>query len=351
MKIILSLFFTSLLLPSMLFSENKHNNIEQKHTSVIVFMYHRFGESKYPSTNIRLEQFEKHLDYLQQNNYIVWPLSKIIRHLLKGEDIPRKTVALTIDDAYSSTYEKAYPMLKNKKFPFTVFVNTQSIEYESTSYMTWNQMREMQSYGAEFANHSLSHDFLLPRDNESGHAWKKRLKYEIQGAQQILQEKLGSSTNENPKLFSYPFGEYSVQTAEFIQSMGYIGITQTSGPIDMQSDTRTLPRFAMSEAFGDMDGFSLKLQTIPLPMASASPKEPLMFSNNPPILTIKLRYPIKKLQCYLGNGEELQINWISQTEFHIQAKDPLLIPRDRYTCTAPIDEYKWYWYSHLWIVK
>ena len=29
-----------------------------------VLMYHRFGEDKYPSTNIRIAQFEAHLDML-----------------------------------------------------------------------------------------------------------------------------------------------------------------------------------------------------------------------------------------------------------------------------------------------
>ncbi len=346
-KIILSLFINFSVFSSMLHSDD----IEKNDADSIVFMYHRFGETTHPSTNIRLEQFERHLNHLQKNNFIVWPLSKIVRHILEGEHIPQKTVALTMDDAYVSIYTKAYPMLKKKKFPFTVFVNTLPIDNASKNYMTWSQMLEMQSNGAEFANHSLSHNFLLPIDDESEYEWKKRLKHEIEGSQRRLQKELGSSTNENPKLFSYPFGEYSLQTAEFIQGMGYVGVTQTSGPISAQSDTRTLPRFPMSEAFADMDGFSLKLNALALPMASASPLEPLTALNNPPTLTIKLNHPIKKMRCYLGNGEKLLLNWISETEVNIHAKDPLHAPRDRYTCTAPREANKWYWYSHLWIVK
>ena len=34
------------------------NNIKN---SAVIYMYHRFGESAYPSTNITLEQFEEHL--------------------------------------------------------------------------------------------------------------------------------------------------------------------------------------------------------------------------------------------------------------------------------------------------
>ena len=65
-----------------------------------VLMYHRFGEDRYPSTNIRIEQFESHLDMLASGGYHIWPLSKIVDHLQQGLDMPDKTIAITIDDAY-----------------------------------------------------------------------------------------------------------------------------------------------------------------------------------------------------------------------------------------------------------
>ena len=36
--------------------------------SAVVFMYHRFGESETPSTNIRLDQFERHIEELSTGN-------------------------------------------------------------------------------------------------------------------------------------------------------------------------------------------------------------------------------------------------------------------------------------------
>jgi len=320
-------------------------------SSATVFMYHRFGESKYPSTSIRTEQFEAHLAYLEKNGYNVWSLSKIVNYLLEGRDIPEKTVALTIDDAYKSIYTDAFSRLKEKKFPFTIFVNTASIDSKSKSYMSWDEMREIKLFGAEFANHSLSHDYMLPKDNENKEQWQNRIRYEIETAQKRLHEELGADTNENPKIFSYPFGEYSEQTSDFIKNLGYIGVTQTSGSIDMQSDTKALPRFPMAEAFADIDSFVLKLKTLPLPISSVSPKEPLISSENPPVLTLELKNPIKNLQCYLSSGEPLSLEWISKTEVNIIAKNRLKRPRDKYTCTAKANGDRWYWYSHLWIVK
>lgn len=345
MKKVLLVFLFSLLFESFLFAKS------QESESAVVFMYHRFGETKYPSTNIRLEQFEKHLEYLSQNGYQVWPLSKIVSYILEKKRLPQKTVALTIDDAYKSIYTEAFPRLKKLNFPFTVFVNTMPIDNGSKSYMSWEQMREMSEYGAEFANHSISHDYLIPKVGEDKEAWQKRIGREIEIAQKRLQDELGAKTNQNPKLFSYPFGEYTKETAEFIQSLGYVGVTQTSGAIDGDSDTKTLPRFAMSESFADMDGFLLKLNTLPLPIESRSTLEPLIGNENPPKLTIKLKKEIKNIGCYLSNGDAIPVKWISEREFSVKAENRLKSPRERYTCTAKANDEKWYWYSNLWIIK
>jgi len=318
--------------------------------SAVVFMYHRFGETTYPSTNITIEQFQYQLDYLEDNNYSVLPLSKIINNLINKKHIPKKTVALTIDDAYISTYTKAYPMLKDKNFPFTVLVSTKPIDNRSKNYMTWDMMREMKKNGVEFANHSLSHDYLLQRANESDSRWRQRVLPEIQKAQIRLQEELGPDTNENPRLFSYPFGEYDTKTINLLEDLDYIGITQTSAPIGEESDFSALTRFPMAEAFATPDGFTTKLNTLPMPIDSISQKDPLLKEQNPPKLHIKLKNSLKNITCYLSNGEKIKTKLISDTEIEVIANEQIKQKREKYTCTAPAKDGKWYWYSHLWIL-
>lgn len=319
--------------------------------SAVAFMYHRFDNSKYPSTNITLKQFQYHLDYLQKHDYNVWHLSKILRHIIDKKSIPPKTVALTIDDAYISTYTKAYPMLKSKNFEFTIFVNTNPTDKRSKNYLSWEQMREMQVNGAEFANHSLSHDFLLPMENEKDEVWKKRVTSEIKKAQLRLQEELGADTNENPRLFSYPFGEYDINLAKLTKELGYIGITQTSGAIGECSDLGAIARFPMAEAFGSPESFITKLNTLPMPIKSISEEENPLKVQNTPKLRIKLKQPLKNLACYISSGEAINVKWLSETEIEISANEPLKPPREKYTCTAPAYDGKWYWYSHMWIVQ
>ena len=60
----------------------------------VIFMYHRFGEERYPATNIRLNQFEAHLNHLDEGGYRVWPLDRIVAHLVEMVEMGRKPVRL-----------------------------------------------------------------------------------------------------------------------------------------------------------------------------------------------------------------------------------------------------------------
>jgi len=319
--------------------------------NAVVFMYHRFGEKTYPSTNITLEQFDAQLTYLKKNNYEVWPLSKIVGHIIDKKELPQKLVALTIDDAYRSIYEDAYPLLKKRNFPFSIFVHTSAVDHRSKSFLTWDEIKEMQENGAEILNHTFSHDYLTPKKRESKSEWQQRVRDEIQKAQTRLHEKLGADTNESPKLLSYPYGEYSRESADFIKSLGYIGVSQTSGVLSPHSDLRAIPRFPMSQKYASIEDFVLKLNTKDMRVEAFYPLEPLVNKNNPPTLHIKLKEALRDFSCYNSNGERLDIVWLNEIELRVISKEKLKAPRDKYTCTARTPYGEWYWYSHLWIIE
>ena len=79
-------------------------------------MYHRFEENKYPSTNIRINDFKKHLDIIKKQN-IKFVNPKNFEIELRNNKMQRK-ILLTIDDGFSSFYKNAWPILKNNKIPF-----------------------------------------------------------------------------------------------------------------------------------------------------------------------------------------------------------------------------------------
>ena len=317
----------------------------------VVLQYHRFDEFKYPSTNISTKLFEKQIKYLVQHKYNIWPLSKTVKYLLQNKKIPEHTICITIDDGYQSTYLKAYPILKKYKLQFTVFINALPVIHQSKNYMSWDEMREMGKYGAEFANHTYFHSYLVRASNRTSQAYKIYVKKEIEKCEVKIKKELGSYVCTAPKMLAYPFGEYDAKLIEIVKKLGYIGIAQNSAPISKESDFMALTRFPMSGGFGKMDAFILKINTLPLPIKSVKNENTIVNkNNNPPLLHVKLSKPLKTLQCFTSDGKKIGMKWLSDTEVQIQALQALKYPRNHYTCTAYVKNGVWYWYSHLWII-
>lgn len=319
-------------------------------TRAVAFMYHRFGEDQFPSTNIRIEQFEKQLKFLAENNFNILSLEEIVGALKNDTHLPDKSVAITIDDAYRSVYEVAYPLLKQHGFPFTVFIAPKTVDQGIKAYMDWQQVREMHDDGVTFANHSLNHDYLIRRkDGESDEAWAERVTTDIEMAQQRLREELGSA----PALFAYPYGEFNLELMEIVEALGYTAFGQHSGSIGPLSDPRALPRFPMAEAFADMASFKIKAMSLPMAVVQQDPVDPQTQAKRPS-LTLTLASSdadLEQLACYLGSNQ-LQIRWVTPGEvFRVQADEDLPPGRSRYNCTAPsTSSNRYYWYSHQWIL-
>ena len=132
------------------------NNYDFDDFGLISIMYHRFNESKYPSTNIQIDIFKKQLEVIE-NEGIKFVHPKDFERSLSQNKNERK-ILFTVDDGLLSFYENAWPILKTKKIPFILFVNTR--EVGAYNYMSWDQILELhKSENVEIGNHSHSHEY------------------------------------------------------------------------------------------------------------------------------------------------------------------------------------------------
>ena len=125
---------------------------------IVSLIYHRFNESKYPSTNIQMNIFKEQMNIIKKNNYHFYNPGSIDNSFENPNEV--KQVLIAIDDAFSSFYEYAWPYLKENKIPFILFVSTEPIG--KYGYMNWDQIKEVEK--EEFAfigNHSHSHEYLI----------------------------------------------------------------------------------------------------------------------------------------------------------------------------------------------
>ncbi len=320
--------------------------------NAVIFMYHHFGEEKHPSTNIRLEQFDAHLGYLQTAGYQILPLEEIVQAIRGRKPLPERTAAITIDDAYISVYRNAYPRLKRLGWPFTVFVATDPVDRQLPAFMSWEQMREMQAHGARFANHSSSHGYLIRREaGETDSQWRERVRQDILKARGRLRDELDTHST----LFAYPYGEYNRALAEIIEELGLTAFGQQSGAAGPYSDPRALPRFPMAEKFAGLDQFRIKAASLALPVTEVNPWDPELQDNTPPAMVVTLAPSdanLERLQCFASGGAVMAPTWLGMDppRFRVTARAPLPRGRSRYNCTAPSSRNdRFYWFSHLWI--
>ena len=111
--------------------------------SAVIFMYHKFGVSKYPSTSVTINQFDTHLKEFSKSKYSVEPIEFIIDTIINDGDLPINTIGISIDDADKSFYKVGWPKFKEMGFPVTLFVNTSTIHENNKNYLNWDQIREL----------------------------------------------------------------------------------------------------------------------------------------------------------------------------------------------------------------
>ena len=132
-KILLALFL--FLYPSFLAADEP---------GILSLMYHRVGEGKYPSTNVSVEMFNQHLQLIEESKLPFIDANEFKEMILNGKPLNQRKILLTVDDAFQSFYQNAWPVLKEKKIPFILFVNTREVSQNHPNYMNWNQVRELQ---------------------------------------------------------------------------------------------------------------------------------------------------------------------------------------------------------------
>ena len=305
-------------------------------------MYHRFDENKYPSTNIQMEVFLKQIQLIKDLNYsFIHP-----EDFEKNFNIPKKQkkILITVDDAFQSFYEVAWPFLKENKIPFILFVSTEPVG--NRGYMTWEQIREVEKEKfAVIGHHSHSHEYLIDKTNED-------FEEDIETANRIFNEKIGYV----PSLFSYPFGEYSEFMRNYISKKFTYAFGQHSGVIDVNKEKFQLPRFPINENYGELKRFTSIIKTYPLEYKELLPVEKkLNKSNNPPSFSVEFfkdQKNIKKINCYSNEGNQWEKSNIifNDTILNINFREAFLPRRGRINCSLN-DDGKWRWFGTQFIVK
>ena len=238
--------------------------------NVTIFIYHRFGDSRYPTTNVGVDRFREQMAYLKNHDYHVIPISLVVNALKNGRSIPEKTAVITIDDGYLSVYNDAWPILKSFGYPFTIFLNVEAINRKYKDFVSWDQVRELASAGVDIQDHTYSHHRLADRpegmDDAAYRAW---IAADLAKGSEILLKELGY----RPRCLALPYGEYNNIVMEEAKAHGYEAVfTQDPGSVSKQTDLFMIPREPiLGNDWASMSHFKSVLERVDLPIVDMTP--------------------------------------------------------------------------------
>jgi len=176
--------------------------------------------------------------------------------------IPDKLVVLTFDDATASQYSIVAPMLKEFGFDATFYVCEFPPNFkDSSKYMNWRQIRELDRMGFEVANHTQTHPNVT---RLSDSLLNDELSY--------IEKKCDSLHIAKPTTFAYPGYGLNLPVIAALQKRGYLFARAGGSRVyDPLSDHPMLiPSWAMNDrnrqqimdAFGEAKNGKIVVLTI-----------------------------------------------------------------------------------------
>jgi len=256
-----------------------------------IFVYHRFDDTRYPTTNISTKELRKEFNYLKNNGYKVVPLIDIVKKINANEKVPSKWVAFSIDDGFKTFYTNGLSVFREYNYPFTLFIAVKYTEKNYKDYVSWKQLKTIAKYGdVEFHSYGHGHygqmsDEKIKADMDKGLAlMKKHLNYE-------------------PSLFVYPYGEYDDRVASIIEPYGFKAIfNQNIGAVKGScSDVNDIDRSAVVGSNAHDFKLYLRFQEL----CGVSFQQPTAYPKNKIVKTVEVTLEdksIKSADIFISNN-------------------------------------------------
>ncbi|MGH8911687.1 MAG: polysaccharide deacetylase family protein [Acidimicrobiia bacterium] len=200
-----------------------------------ILIYHQVGSGQSHEMNVTVDAFRRQIDWLEAHGEIVSLEEGCQRR--EGSDAEHLYV-LTFDDGYADVFTNAYPLLEQRRVPFTLYLTSGPTEAPGDfpdwpgTPLTWEQIAIMHGSGLmTLGAHTHTHTDLRHVDLVTATE-------EIELSNRLIEQRLG----ELPEHFTYPKGWWS-ETADPAVRNAYSSATLGMGAsITSGSDLYTLNR-------------------------------------------------------------------------------------------------------------
>ena len=228
-----------------------------------ILMYHGIrlieGESHpYYETRTEPKVFAAHMRYLLERGYRAVDMEQAAELLAMRADTSR-IVAITFDDGFLDFYSAAFTVLLECGFSATVYVVPAFIQDSAHaasehSYMSWEEIREVQEYGIRIGSHTMHHAELVTLPSN-------KIERELADSRDAIIDALGGTVPS----FCYPYAfpehnhSYIRDVVACLKNLGYRNaVTTIIGSATEYTDPYLLPRIPIN-THDDLELFDAKL--------------------------------------------------------------------------------------------
>ncbi len=210
---------------------------------VAVLGYHDFSETA-PETamRIRTSKFRKQMETIRQLGITVVTMEDFIAWKSGTKEIPQKSIVITLDDGWKSVYTDAFPILREFKYPFTLYLYKNYVDGGGKA-LTTPMIQEMMANGASIGSHSVSHPFPIKVKSyrkKGPNAYDAYLRKEMGESKRFLESKFGG----NITTYSYPGGFHTEEMFKLGREFGYTQLfTVLPGKVKRGLPDEILPRY------------------------------------------------------------------------------------------------------------
>jgi len=174
-------------------------------------------------TGINKGTFAQHMGFLDAKGYNVMRVKDLFDFMSDYKYTPKRSVVITIDSDDDDVYKSAFPILKAKGFPATVFVTGKNLGKKG--HLNAKQIKDMVAAGVDVQCSSNSGaDLSRPSGKENFAKYVARLQKEIDATKSVV-KKFGGSCN----LMAYPGGNTSPFLVSQLKKEGFDGGFTTQG--------------------------------------------------------------------------------------------------------------------------
>ena len=236
-----------------------------ENNEVIILCYHQLvEENPQNSSEIKINDFKRQMEYLHENNYKTLSLEELKYYHQKGY-FPEKSVVITFDDGYRTYFTEAFPILEKYNFNSIIFP---VVSYLSgiTDKKLWSEPLEFwdlrymntQSDLVKIGSHTYDLHYyrennqpaIIQKNNEEFEEYQKRIARDLRVSKELLELQL----NEVIIALAWPYGIRTNTAKKIALDTNFTMLfTIEAKPFTPRDNLYSIPRYVIKE--GCLDYF------------------------------------------------------------------------------------------------